>query len=61
MVHVLCGRACHKEYTYEISVFNRLKDMAKVHAAKADVNTDADTVADTRAMTLAPKTFVLAC
>ena len=42
-------RSCHKEYTYEISIFNGLKVMAKV---KVFVD------ADGRAMTLAPRTFV---
>ena len=43
---------------YESSIFNGLKVIAKfkvfVHAANADVDTDADA----RAMTLAPRTFV---
>ena len=47
-------RSCHKEYTYKISTFNGWKVMAKVkvfvHAANGD--------ADTRAMTLAPRTFI---
>ena len=55
---VPCERSCHKEYTYEISIFYELKVMAKfkvfVHAA----NTDAD--ADGRAMTKAPRTFISA-
>ena len=49
-----CERSCHREYTYEISIFNGLKVMTKVkvfvHATNAD--------ADTRAVTLAPRTFV---
>ena len=53
-------RSCHMEYTYEISIFNGLKVMAKVkvfvHATNAD--TDADAEADTRAVTLAPRTFL---
>ena len=45
---------------YESSVFNGLKVMAKVkvfiHATNAGADADAD--ADTRAVTLAPHTFV---
>ena len=53
-------RYCNKENTYEISIFNGWKVMAKVkvfvHAANADDDADAD--ADGRALTLAPRTFV---
>ena len=48
---------------YENSIFIGLKVMAKVkvfvYAANADA--DADTDADGRAITLAPRTFVMAC
>ena len=47
---------------YEIPISHGKKVMAKVkvfvHASNADADADADAVADTRAMTLAPRTFV---
>ena len=43
---------------YESSIFNGLKVMAKV---KDFVYTNADADTDTRAVTLAPRTFVPAC
>ena len=46
---VPCERSCHKEYTYEISIFNGLKVMAKVKVFVHAANADAD--ADARAMT----------
>ena len=49
---------------YESSIFHGLKVMAKVkvfvYAANADADADTDADADGRAMTLAPRTFVLA-
>ena len=44
---------------YESSIFNGLKDMAKVKVFVYAANADAD--ADGRAMTLAPWTFIPAC
>ena len=55
---VPCERSCHKEYTYEISIFNGLKVMAKVKVFVYTANADTDADADGRAMTLAPQTFV---
>ena len=43
---------------YESSIFNGLKVMAKV---KVFVYTNANVDTDTRAVTLAPRTFVPAC
>ena len=49
---------------YESSVFNGFKVMVKikvfVYAANADADVDTDADADGRALTLAPRTFVLA-
>ena len=45
---VPCERSCHKEYTYEISIFNVLKVMAKVKVSIHAVNANAN--ADTEAM-----------
>ena len=45
-------RYCHKEYTYESSIFNGFKVMAKVKVFVYAAN------ANGRAMTLAPRTFV---
>ena len=53
---VPCERSGHKELTYEISIFNTWKVMAKVKVFVHAANADAD--ADSRAMTLAPRTFV---
>ena len=53
---VPCERSCHKESTYEISIFNGLKVMAKVKVFVHAANTDADA----RLATLAPWTFILA-
>ena len=63
---VPCERSCHKEYTYEISIFNGLKVMAMVKvfvyaANMANTDAEADTDAYDRAMTLALRTFIPAC
>ena len=49
-------RSCHKEYTYEISILNGLKVMAKVIVFVHVSNADAE--AATTALTLAPRTFI---
>ena len=43
---------------YESSIFIGFKVMAKVEVFVFAANADADAVADGRAMTLAPRTFV---
>ena len=43
---------------YESSIFNGLKVMAKVKVFVHAANADTDANADSRAMTLAPQTFV---
>ena len=50
-IMALRERSCHKEYTYEISIFNGLKVMAKVKVFVYAANADADG----RAMTSAPR------
>ena len=45
---------------YESSMFKDLKVMAKVKVFVHAANADADADADSRAMTLAPRAFVLA-
>ena len=58
IIMVPCERSCHEKYTYEISIFNGLKVMAKVKVFVHAVKADADADADSRAMILAPRTFV---
>ena len=45
---------------YQSSIFNGWKVMARVKVFVNAANTDADRDVDSRAMTLAPRTFVLA-
>ena len=56
MVHMnhVKGSSCLKKYTHEISIFNGLNFMTRIKVFSHASNTQ------TRAMTLAPWTFVLA-
>ena len=51
---VLCERSCPKEYTYEISIFNYLKGIAKVKVPVYAVNADGDGRADISSPDIGP-------